>query len=145
MKQRLDERQVSAKNKIGNQSFLLLAYLLFIDAGLYGFGVHWIPYPANIIVILTACLFVYLVRLIRASSYAPPGQSGKKTYLLITAIGAAAAAAAIIILFWEKTKPSGESISSGHGGGLALFIISAVMLAIVGIFVLIRKNQDKDK
>lgn len=138
----LDERQVTNRNKIGNQSFLLLAYLLFADAGLYGFGVKWLPYPANIIVILMACLFVYLLRLIASSSYAGPGTGNKRIYAVIAVIGIAVSiAAAFIILLNGGGEP--KSTTEGNSG-MTLFIISAVMLVVVLGISIIKKRQDKE-
>ncbi|MFU8794282.1 MAG: hypothetical protein ACNA7Z_02785 [Dethiobacteria bacterium] len=34
----LDEMQVRRKNKIGNQAFIMILYLLMLDLGLYGSG-----------------------------------------------------------------------------------------------------------
>ncbi len=137
--QKFDERQVSTRNKIGSQSFLLLVYLLFIDAGLYGFGVRWLPYPANIIVILMACLFIFLVRLIRANSYAAPGRAKKSPYLVLAAIGAGVAAAAAIVLLWGKDM--GASVPAEDNSGMVLFIISIVMIVVVGIVVVAKRKQ----
>ena len=138
----LDERQVSNKNKIGNQSFLLLAYLIFADVGLYGMGVRWLSYPMNIFVILLVCLFVYLVRLIASGSYVGPNAGSKRTYAMIAAIGLAIAIAAII--FSLISGGSKHEAPSEDNGGTILFIISVVMLLIVLAVSLIRKRQDKD-
>jgi len=37
-KKGLDEMQVQRKNKIGNQTFLMLLYVLMLDVGLHGLG-----------------------------------------------------------------------------------------------------------
>jgi membrane-bound acyltransferase YfiQ involved in biofilm formation len=138
-KQNLDERQVSVKNKIGSQSFLLLAFLLFADAGLYSFGVRWLPYPANIIVILTACLFVFLVRTIHANAYAAPGQAKKNPYLVIAAIGTAIAVAAVVVFL--SGKNAGSNIPSEDNGAMILFIVSIVMIVVVGVVAVARRKQ----
>lgn len=70
----LDEMQQSKRNKIGNQCFLLLLYLLLIDGGLYGFGFRWVEYPANIMILLTLCSGIYVVRLIAANAYVGPNK-----------------------------------------------------------------------
>jgi O-antigen/teichoic acid export membrane protein len=137
-----DERQVATKNRIGNQCFLLLTYLIFADVGLYGAGVRWLSYPLNIFVILLVCLFIYLVRLIASNSYVAPGTGNKKTYAVIAAIGAAiAVAAAVIVLLNGGGEPNAQTEDNG---GTILFIISVVMLVIVLAVSLIRKRQDKD-
>lgn len=43
----LDEMQKAKRDKIGNQSFILMPYLLLLESGLYSFGVRWLAYPAN--------------------------------------------------------------------------------------------------
>ncbi|MDW7730152.1 MAG: hypothetical protein SCJ94_09150 [Bacillota bacterium] len=48
----LDEMQVRRKNKIGNQAFIMILYLLMLDMGLYGFGFRWLSYPTNVMIIL---------------------------------------------------------------------------------------------
>jgi hypothetical protein len=49
-KNNLDEMQLQRRNKIGNQTFIILFYLLMIDIGLYGFGFRWLNYPVNVFV-----------------------------------------------------------------------------------------------
>ncbi len=143
MNEKMDERQVSNRNKIGNQCFLLLAYLIFADVGLYGLGVRWLSYPMNIFVILLVCLFIYLVRLIASGSYVGPNTGNKKTYAVIAAVGAAIAIAALVFILLSgngKTQPQTED-----NGGTLLFIISAVMLVIALVVSIIKKRQDKDE
>lgn len=62
-KKGLDELQVKRRNSIGNQMFVLLFYILIFEAGLHGAGFRWLNYPANIVVIASICMGVYLVRL----------------------------------------------------------------------------------
>ncbi len=73
-KKGLDEMQVQRRNNIGNQVFLMLYYLLMIDAGLYAYGFRWVSYPANVVIILTICAGagIYVVRLIKANAYVGP-------------------------------------------------------------------------
>ena len=52
----LDEMQLARRNHIGNQSFMLLFYLLFLDIGLRGFGVTWLNYPVNVFLIMIPIL-----------------------------------------------------------------------------------------
>ena len=140
-KENLDERQISIRNKIGDQSFMLLVYLLFADFGLYGAGVRWLSYPMNVFIILLACLFVYLIRLIASGSYAGPNTGNKRTYAVIAAVGVAVAiAAAVIVFLTGKSEPAS---GAEDNGGTILFIISAVMLVIALAVSLIRKRQDK--
>ena len=68
----------NVENKIGNQSFIMLLYLLLFDAGLYGFGFRWVSYPANIMIILTVCSGIYVVRLITGNAYVGPSTEKQK-------------------------------------------------------------------
>ena len=68
----LDEMQIERRNRIGNQMFMWMFFALLIDSGLYGAGVRWLDYPANVVVIISACISIYFVRLIVLSAYHPP-------------------------------------------------------------------------
>ena len=60
-KKGLDELQLKQRNSAGNQMFMLMFYALLLEAGLYGLGVRWLNYPANIITIISVCMGIYLV------------------------------------------------------------------------------------
>lgn len=137
----LDERQVSSRNKIGNQCFMLLAVLLFADIGLSGFGIRWIPYPADIMVILCACLFVYLIRLIISGSYTGPRTNVKKKKGAWWLCVIVAIAGAFLVIFLRNRNAD----QTGDNSGMTLFIITAVMLVILLIVTIIRKKQDSDQ
>lgn len=96
----LDEMQVQRKNKIGNQAFLMLFYLLLIDVGLQGFGFRWLGYPENVMVILMACSGIYVIRLILANAFVGPALEKQNPFLrvLITVILALAVSAIILLL-----------------------------------------------
>lgn len=68
----LDEMQVQARNKIGHQSFLMLAYLLMLDFGLNGFGIKWLDYPVNVYILFLVCMGSYVIRLLWAGAYQGP-------------------------------------------------------------------------
>ena len=74
----LDEMQLQKRNKIGNQAFMLLSYLLLIDIGLYGLGFRWLNYPTNVWVIMLGCMTYYMIRVIWQNSYVGPQQSSKR-------------------------------------------------------------------
>lgn len=132
----LDERQVINRNKIGNQCFMLLTVLLFADMGLTGTGIRWLPYPANIFVILFVCLFIYLMRLIATNSCAGP-RAKKRTAIVVIAVAGGAGAVLAVLLGISGTKTIGDN------SGMTLFIISAVLLVVALVVTLIRKKQDK--
>ena len=68
----LDERQREKRNRIGNQCFMLLLYALLLNIALYGAGIKWFPYPADVMVIVTVVAFIYLARIIASNAYLPP-------------------------------------------------------------------------
>lgn len=142
-KRNLDEMQLQLRNKIGNQSFLLLMYILLIDAGLHGFGFRWISYPANIIAILTLVSGSYVVRLIMSNAYVGTSIKGHNTVnrpiltVVLTLVSAALAA------FLVKTRGVAAE-STNDGGAIVLILASIVSLTIMGIISLIKHRQNKD-
>jgi len=141
----LDEMQLQRKNKIGNQSFLLLVYLLLIDAGLYGYGFRWLRYPVNVMVILMVCSTYYLIRVIFSNAYVGPGKAGDKPVRKTILIVIAASSFGMILSFILKNTVFTQKIEGANdSGGLILFIISAVALIIVSIVAIISKRQNKE-
>jgi len=140
----LDEMQIQRKNKIGNQSFLLILYLLLFDAGLYGFGFRWISYPANIMLIITFCSAIYVFRLIKGNAYAGPSPDKEKpiTKVLLNVIIAVFVAFIMIVLL----KNAGFSHSSNIDDMSApiLFISAAIAIMIAVITMIIKKIQNRD-
>ncbi|KUO71341.1 MAG: hypothetical protein APF81_19150 [Desulfosporosinus sp. BRH_c37] len=140
----LDEMQLQRRNKIGNQAFMLLFYLLMIDIGLNGFGFRWLNYPANVLAIMTACMTYYLIRIIWNSSFVGPQQSSKgitrKTRYLIGATGFVGAVTAFILqkYFMEAPATNGDDNSA-----MILLVVSIVMLIIIAVVSIIDKWQNK--
>lgn len=143
-KNNLDEMQLQKRNKIGNQAFMLLFYLLMIDMGLYGFGFRWLQYPTNVFVIMLVCMGYYLIRIIWSNAYVGPQTKeigvGKAAVFTI-AVAVLAAAAAIFISKSNLIKvPAAES---NDNGALILFIISTVSLVIAFVVSIISKKQNR--
>ena len=143
IKKGLDEMQLQRKNKIGNQSFLMLIYLLLLDTGLYGFGFTWVSYPANIILILTICSAIYVIRLMKSNAYVGPYTEGKGVFktVLTVIIAIIVAMASIVVL-----KDSNFNFSSNQIDDIAapiLLITALVALIIAGIVSIIKKIQNK--
>lgn len=137
-KRGLDEMQRANRDRIGNQCFILMSYLLLLDTGLAGFGVRWLDYPASTMVIVTGSMAVYLVRIISAHAYPlPEGQASRLRLVLVIV---AAIAGAIVVV--NRLAGSGALFVSqpdGSGGASApiLFIISAVALTVsLGVLAL---------
>ncbi|MDF2924882.1 MAG: hypothetical protein K0R57_3796 [Paenibacillaceae bacterium] len=132
----LDEMQLARRNHIGNQSFMLLSYLLLLDVVLYDFGVEWLKYPVREFVIMLVCQAYYLIRVVKAGAY---GRSGKKAgSKVIGAVVASATAAFVISAYlgkWRQEETQG-------GGALLLLCISAVVLVLC--FILMKWNERKN-
>lgn len=140
----LDEMQRTRRNKIGNQMFLLLAYALLINCGLYGAGIRWLNYPADVMVILIACLGIYLVRLISGGAYLPAKvQTRRPAIILVLAVAFSAGLAyAVIKLFGYS--PAQAAASAGDNSATILILVSVVGLLVVLATAVIRKVNNRD-
>lgn len=144
-KNELDEMQKGKRNKIGNEMFMLMFYVLFIDCGLNGAGVHWLRYPANIMVILMIFMSIYLVRTIAANAYLPPKTPNRKNmiYISISIIIAAVVAIGAYKLFGESQVTSSAN-STNDNSAFILFIVSSVGLLISLIVTIIKNVNNKN-
>lgn len=138
----LDEMQREKRNDIGNQMFMLMFYALLIDAGLSGVGIRWLKYPANIMVIITVCMSIYLVRTIAANAYLGPKAQSRTT--LISLVIAIAFSVALVIAasdFFGNLSTE----TANDNSALILFIVSATGLCIALIAAAIKKINDKNE
>lgn len=142
-KKGLDEMQVQRKNKIGNQAFLMLLYLLMLDAGLYGFGFRWVSYPANVMIILSICSGIYVVRLITTNAFAGPSAEKEKPFLkvFLTTILAVAVSIAMFLL---KNASFSNSNQIDDMAAPLLFITASVAIVIAVTTIVINRIQNKD-
>lgn len=139
-KKGLDELQVKRRNSIGNQMFVLLFYILIFEAGLHGAGFRWLNYPANIVVIASICMGVYLVRLFINNAYlAPSAQRRKIVIALIMAFVFFVALIGAGVYLYNQQQLNGTLNSSS----LILVIVPAVGLLISLIVFAIQKSNDK--
>ena len=140
----LDEMQKERRNGIGNSMFLVLAYALLLDGGLYGMGVRWLDYPANTMVIMSACMGIYLVRIIAANAYLPPDAQKRKHLLIfkVAVVLCIAVAAAALYIF---ANASGQLAAGdvGDNSAMILFLVASVGLVISLIVALIKRANDK--
>lgn len=139
-KKGLDELQVKRRNSIGNQMFVLLFYILIFEAGLHGAGFRWLNYPANIVVIASICMGVYLVRLFINNAYLSPSSQRRK--IVIALIMASIFFVALIgagVYLYSQQQLNGILNSSS----LLLVIVPAVGLLISLIVFAIQKSNDK--
>lgn len=139
----LDEMQLHRKNKIGNQAFLMLLYLLLADAGLYGFGFRWVSYPANIMIILSVCAGIYVIRLIAGNAYVGPAPDKEKPVLkaFLTVFVAVAVAIAIIVLIGSASFSNNNQVDDMAAP--ILFITAATALIVAVTTSIIKRIQNK--
>lgn len=143
-KKSLDEMQHQRKNKIGNQTFLVLLYLLLLDAGLYGFGFRWISYPANVMVILIICCGSYVVRLIKNNAYVGPSTEEEKPILkvFLPVFFSVSIAMAVIVLLKNANFSNANQINDMSAP--ILFITSSIGIIIAIVIGIIKKIQNKN-
>ncbi len=138
--EQLDEMQRHRKNDIGNQSFQLLFYLIMIDAGLYGFGIKWVAYPANVVIIATVTCGIYLVRLIRAQSLIGPTKNHRHPLAKISVIVLLATLCAVLFTMLASRFDLMHTDGVSESSAMIIFITSIVALIIVsGSLVISRK------
>ena len=144
----LDERQREYRNKIGHQCFLLLLYLILIDTALNGAGVQWLPYPANMMALLTVCAGIYQTRLILGGAYLPPGEKAgqrQRKTIIIAGFSVAVAAIAAVIVIRGGLVHTAVPAEDGDNSAMALFIISAVSLLMIMLSGLASRRQNRDR
>lgn len=123
----LDEMQLARRNHIGNQSFMLLFYLLLLDIGLHGLGVEWLAYPLNVFLIMFGCMFHYLIRTILAGAYSGKERRDGKSKPRKTVAGALASFVACFATVVYMGTPGEKGVDRG---GLLLFVLSASTLIV---------------
>jgi len=140
----LDEMQQNRRNVIGNQAFLMLMYMLMADAGLYGFGFRWISYPANIMIILSVCSGIYVVRLISNNAYVGPSKEEKRPLIKTIILVIASLAIASLMLMLLNVADFSESGSINQIAAPILFLVAAIALVISATIAFIKKQQNKN-
>ena len=143
-KKGLDEMQIQRRNNIGNQAFLMLLYLLLIDAGFYGYGFRWVSYPANVMIILTVCAGIYAIRLIKASAYVGPSTEKEKPVLKISMTGLVSILVAMGIIILLKNAGFTDVGQINDMSAQILFSAGFAGIAIAVITVVINRIQNKD-
>lgn len=143
IKKGLDEMQVQKRNKIGNQTFLMLFYLLLIDVGLRGFGFKWLEYPENVMVIVVICSGIYVVRLILANAFVGPAPEEQNPFLrvIVTAILAIAVAAVVLLLM--KTAGFSDPADVERRTASILFGSAGVAIIISVTTIVVNRIQNR--
>lgn len=141
----LDEMQKEKRNSIGNQMFMLMFYALLLDGGLYGAGIRWLNYPANIMVIIMVCMVTYLIRTIWANAYLPPKTKSRNTIISLI-IATAFSVVLAIAAFNLFGNISAQSVveDANDNSALILFIVSAAGLLISMVAAIIRTVNNKN-
>jgi hypothetical protein len=143
-KEGLDEMQIQRRNKIGNQTFIMLMYLLLLDAGLYGFGFRWVAYPANVIILLSLSSGMYVVRLLIGGAYVGPSKQKGNSLLRILFTGLVAAVVAAGMLVLLKTVGFSNASYIDNLAAPLLFITALVGMIIATVVAIIKWKQEKD-
>lgn len=140
----LDEKQRQDRERIGSQSFILLLYLLMLDAGLYGFGFRWAAYPANVMVLVTLSAGIYVARLIAAGAYIGPARGRQRPLFkaVATVLVAAAVSFTLLLLLRQADFTDTERIDAMASP--VLFISGGAALAVSLLVLAIRRRQDRD-
>lgn len=143
-KKGLDEMQVQKKNLIGNQAFAMLLYLLMLDVGLYGFGFRWVSYPANVMIILSLCSGIYVIRLIAENSFVGPSAKTERPLLkvVLTTLLAISVSAAILVLMKNASFSIPEQIEEMSAP--LLFITASVAIVIAVTTIVIKRIQNRN-
>jgi len=138
----LDEMQRQRRNSIGNQMFMIMFWALFLNIGLYGAGITWLKYPTDVIIIVSACMFVYLVRLIVSGSYlAEKEQKGISWVNRLTMI--IMSTVAVVVISLSRISGTNEPWSNA----VTIFVTAVAVGSIIALVTLIVKrvrNKDND-
>lgn len=146
-KRGLDERQRAYRDHVGHQCFMLLLYGILIDTALNGAGVKWLPYPANMMALLTVCAGIYQVRIISNNAFLPPGENThhrRRKTVVLAAFSVAVAAVAAVVVLRNGALPVQEAAPGGDSASVILFIISAVSLVIALVAGLVQRRRDRE-
>ena len=140
----LDEMQKQRRNSVGNQMFLIMTYLMFINIGIHSFGITWIGYPASTWLIVVVCLTIYLVRLIASNAYLPVREQSRKTRLIGALIGSIVIAIVISVFVILNHKQVDITKTLNVDEAVVLMIVSVVGLVIALVVTVIKKAGNRN-
>lgn len=142
-KENLDEMQLQRRNKYGYQAFIILCFLIMIDSFLYGMGLRWLSYPANVFTIMLVCMGYYLIRTIWGNAVIGPKGRDMAAWKKWTIFIVSSVLGVILVVFISQTKIIKIPMNAGNGyEAIILFIISAASLLLVLTVSLVKKNQN---
>ncbi|MHB8124264.1 MAG: DUF6773 family protein [Desulfitobacteriaceae bacterium] len=133
-----DEMQVQTRNKVGNQCFFILYYLLMINLLLTDYGVKWAASPLSMLVIMLLCMGYYLTRIVWVGAYVSQRTENRKHIFLI--VGLLTAMTTIIAII-RKTNFFKESFNILDGGFLRLVIFFFVFFSIIVASTIISRRK----
>jgi len=140
-RERLDEMQVRIRDRIGNQSLMIIFYALLVNIGLEGFGFKWLPYPLNIFIIMLFSMGLYLARTVWSGAYAGPRDRNWLRISVACAVISAAISAAII---YAHARSAAHPENSADGGGILVFVSSlAIMVTVLVAGIVSRWRSGK--
>lgn len=143
-KNQLDEMQIQQRNKIGNQAFMILSFLLLFDIVLDGLGFRWLKYPTNVFIILLVCSCYYEVRLIWQGAYLGPEVKLKTFHKkLILVIFLTAVTAAMTSFFLHQYLSKNNAQEAGDNGAWILLVGSVAASIIMIAIYIIKGKRDK--
>lgn len=137
-----DEMQLQIRNKVGNQCFFILFYLLLFDMLLGEHGVQWAGSPMSKFVIMMLTMVYYLVRIVWAGAYASAFTQRKENVYPLVGLLSAMVITAGLLLIIIKTNFFKESFSISPGGILRLFIFYFVFIMIIVVSNKISKRRN---
>lgn len=141
LKEPLDEMQIQTRNKLGNQCFFMLFFLLMINLGLQDY-VKWAASPMSVYMIIVLTMGFYLTRVVWAGAY--PGTFAKNikpAYLIGLLVASTTFLSSLGII---KNKFLNGSFNISYDGVLRLLIFSFVFIMIIFVSSKIsnRKNNE---
>ncbi len=144
LKEPLDEMQIQTRNKIGNQCFFMLFFLLMINLGLQDY-VRWAASPMSVYTIIVLTMGYYMTRVVWAGAY---GSTLTKSVKPMYLIGLLVASTIILSLLGIiRNKFLNGNFNLPNDGALRMFIFSFVFIMIIFVSSKIsnlKNNQGND-
>jgi hypothetical protein len=140
--EKLDEMQIERRNKMGNNCFMAMFYMLFIDIGLHSMGIKWLAYPMNVLIIINTCMGYYLIKTIWSGTYLGVRSGNENSRYLVGGIIASVflLISGITIMFFFKGKAPYFSNLGAVIIVITLFIL--IFLTIMALGNISRRKSD---
>ncbi len=143
-RQGFDEMQRAKRDHMGNQMFVLLYFLLVANSLLHNFNVKWLEAPADSMVLATACMGVYIVRLIKMDAYLPARVQGtRKPYVTVIPVFIFAFVLAGFLAKMAEPRTPGDSGALDERGESILMMTLAVCWVVSVVILAVKWRQSK--